>query len=68
MDHASLQNLFPEPNSIPAEFRLQPIHQKEYLINGVVKLWEGEVREVYSPICVRVNGALEQVRLEVIRG
>ncbi len=63
MNMTDLQMLFPETNSIPPEYRLQPIHQKEYLINGVIKIWEGDVREVYSPICVRTNGVLEQIKI-----
>ena len=63
MDNVYLQTLFPEKNSIPPEYQLQPIHQKEYLINGVIKIWEGEVHEVYSPICVQANGRVEPVKI-----
>jgi len=36
---------------IPEEFQLgTPIHQKEYLVNGELKLWKGEVTEVFSTI------------------
>jgi glyceraldehyde-3-phosphate dehydrogenase (NADP+) len=61
MDNAFLKNLFPELQSIPQEYRLQPIHQKEYLINGTIKEWKGATREVFSPICVRNGDALTPV-------
>lgn len=59
MDIKYLQNLFPDKNSISAEYQLQPLHQKEYLINGVIHTWTGNTRNVYSPICVHSNDSLE---------
>jgi len=42
---------FPELGKIPESFRLKlPIEQKEYLVNGEIKIWEGEIQKVYSPI------------------
>ncbi len=36
---------------IPEEFQIgTPIHQKEYLVNGELKVWKGEVTEVFSTI------------------
>jgi glyceraldehyde-3-phosphate dehydrogenase (NADP+) len=61
LDTKDLLNMFPEKNSIPAEYQLQPIYQKEYLINGVIHVWTGNTREVYSPICVRNKDFVEPV-------
>jgi glyceraldehyde-3-phosphate dehydrogenase (NADP+) len=61
LDTINLLNMFPEKNSIPAEYQIQPLHQKEYLIDGVIHMWTGNVREVYSPICVRTKDSMEPV-------
>ncbi len=42
---------FPQLDKINPDFKLDiPIEQKEYLINGEIKTWEGERQKVYSPI------------------
>ena len=38
-------NLVPEPYNVKA-----PIHSNKYLVNGVLKQWNGEKAEVYSNI------------------
>jgi glyceraldehyde-3-phosphate dehydrogenase (NADP+) len=48
-----LERLFPAPADIPERFRLAPVHQTEYLIDGEIRRWEGPVQEVLSPICLR---------------
>lgn len=49
-----LDSIFVEEHSIPVEFRLdKEIHQREYLCNGEMRFWDGEVHEVSSPICIR---------------
>ena len=46
--------LFPDERGIPAEHRHEePVIQKEYLINGQLRIWEGPMQEVLSPVCVR---------------
>ena len=47
-----INSLFVKESEIPAEFRMEPLHQKEYLSNGELKKWNGEVSEVYSPILI----------------
>lgn len=61
MNSTDLQNLFPDEISIPSNCRLQPLHQKEYLIDGVIHTWTGNTREVYSPVCIRKNGTIAPV-------
>jgi glyceraldehyde-3-phosphate dehydrogenase (NADP+) len=50
----TISSLFPDEHGIPAEHRHQePVIQKEYLINGQLRIWEGPMQEVLSPVCVR---------------
>ncbi|WP_345949842.1 NADP-dependent glyceraldehyde-3-phosphate dehydrogenase [Mucilaginibacter sp. PAMB04274] len=47
-----LNSLFVEESQIPEEYRISELHQREYLVNGEMKQWDGEVSEVFSPICI----------------
>lgn len=62
MSNPELAHLFPADNSqIPADYRIDPIHQREYLLNGDMKPWDGPVSDVYSPVCVPdANGKLQR--------
>jgi acyl-CoA reductase-like NAD-dependent aldehyde dehydrogenase len=52
-----IAHIFPEQASIPAEYLLpEPVHQKEYLINGEMRAWTGDRHTVLSPVCLRSNG------------
>lgn len=55
-----LNSLFVEESEIPTEYRIEPIHQREYLSNGEMKQWDGEVSEVYSPICIPTPNGLQR--------
>ncbi|GAB3948079.1 NADP-dependent glyceraldehyde-3-phosphate dehydrogenase [Spirosoma harenae] len=57
-----LISLFPADSSqIPADYRIEPIHQREYLLNGEMRQWNGPVSEVYSPVCIPdANGTLQR--------
>lgn len=48
-----LAKLFPRAEDIPEQFRIEPLHQRTYLVNGQMKTWNGKVHEVYSPVYVR---------------
>lgn len=37
-------------NMIPKEFQIEPLHQKTYLVNGELRVWNGEYDPVYSVI------------------
>ncbi|WP_026308860.1 NADP-dependent glyceraldehyde-3-phosphate dehydrogenase [Spirosoma spitsbergense] len=53
MNNAQLNSLFPAGmDQIPAEYRIDPIHQREYLLNGEMRSWDGPTSDVYSPICL----------------
>jgi glyceraldehyde-3-phosphate dehydrogenase (NADP+) len=56
-----LGDLFPTEESIPQSSRLQQvIEQREYLINGELKIWNGDLNPVHSPIFVKQGGQLKQ--------
>ena len=55
---------FPLAEEIPAAHRLAvPVEQTEYLIDGEIRRWPGEVREVFSPVQVRSATGTEAVRV-----
>lgn len=60
---AYLTRLFPaDIAQIPAEYRVEPIHQREYLLNGEMRPWAGAVADVYSPVCLPdADGMLQRV-------
>ena len=56
-----LQAMFVAEEQIPAEHQIEEIHQREYLVNGEMRQWDGEVSEVYSPVCIPgPDGALKR--------
>ncbi len=49
----SLNDLFPtDASQIPVQHRIEPIHQREYLLNGEMRPWNGKTSDVYSPVCM----------------
>lgn len=56
-----IKAIFPEENSVPAEFQLQvPIHQTQYLINGELRHWDGPTQESFSSIYLQTDAGLTQ--------
>jgi len=56
-----LSNLFPAESAIPAAVNLpQFIEQREYLINGELKRWAGELNPVASPVYIKKGSGYEQ--------
>lgn len=56
-----LSNVFPEEASIPDQFKLvEPIEQREYLVDGVLKTWTGKLSPVLSPVFIRKGDQHEQ--------
>ena len=50
----SFQSIFPAESEIPEKLKIsKPIDGCRYLLNGQIHYWEGPVREVFSPICLR---------------
>jgi len=51
----NLESIFVGDNQIPPEFLIDEVHQKEYLSNGEMKKWDGDVHPVYSPVCIKTG-------------
>jgi glyceraldehyde-3-phosphate dehydrogenase (NADP+) len=57
-----VKGIFPSARQIPKEYALKsPINQREYLINGEMREWTGDVHEVLSPICIESKGEVKRV-------
>ncbi|WP_419802067.1 NADP-dependent glyceraldehyde-3-phosphate dehydrogenase [Mucilaginibacter sp.] len=56
-----LESIFVEENQVPPEYNLpEQIIQREYLCNGEMKQWDGELSEVSSPVCIRTPEGLQR--------
>jgi glyceraldehyde-3-phosphate dehydrogenase (NADP+) len=56
-----LATVFPEEYAIPAEYAYgEAVHQKEYLVNGEIKYWNGPVQDIYSPVCILTSEGPKQ--------
>ncbi|WCT12394.1 NADP-dependent glyceraldehyde-3-phosphate dehydrogenase [Mucilaginibacter jinjuensis] len=53
-----IRSLFVDESQIPEEFRIEELHQREYLSGGEMKKWDGEVSAVYSPVCLPTSEGL----------
>lgn len=56
-----LESIFVEESQVPPEYNLPgQIIQREYLCNGEMKTWDGELSEVSSPVCIRTPEGLQR--------
>jgi len=56
-----LSNVFPDESSIPSTIKInQPIEQREYLVNGVTRIWDGALNPVLSPVFMKKGNGYEQ--------
>jgi glyceraldehyde-3-phosphate dehydrogenase (NADP+) len=56
-----LANVFPEESAIPDAFRItEAIEQREYLVNGEMKTWTGNLNPVLSPVFTKEGGTYKQ--------
>lgn len=56
-----IEKKFVTEDQIPEQYRIDSeINQKEYLSNGEMVQWNGDVHKVYSPICIRTEKGLER--------
>jgi glyceraldehyde-3-phosphate dehydrogenase (NADP+) len=55
--------VFPDITGLPPDVALpRPVDQREYLIDGEIRLWDGPVQEVSSPICTETaDGPVRRV-------
>lgn len=58
-----LDNLFPTEEQIPSAFKLEAeVNQREYLSDGQMLPWNGDVHTVLSPVCVKTaHGLMRKV-------
>jgi glyceraldehyde-3-phosphate dehydrogenase (NADP+) len=65
MTSQTLEKLFPTPDEIPAEQRLAAlVHQRNWLVAGELRAWDGKCKTVLSPVCVRhSDGVLRQLEI-----
>lgn len=59
--------IFKSENEIPEEFKIDEIHQKEYLLNGEIIPWNGETTNIYSPVYIRTENGLKRKLLGSIQ-
>jgi glyceraldehyde-3-phosphate dehydrogenase (NADP+) len=54
MTREMTESIFTSEDKIPEEFKIsEPIEQREYLINGELKIWSGSLNPIQSPVAVR---------------
>ncbi|BBB90999.1 MAG TPA: NADP-dependent glyceraldehyde-3-phosphate dehydrogenase [Methylomusa anaerophila] len=52
-ENERIKNVFPGEDGIPAAYKIEKqIQQKQYLVAGEIRLWEGACQEVVSPLHV----------------
>ena len=57
----SLTEIFPTESSIPDQYKITSyLEQREYLIDGELKIWQGELSPVKSPVFVKDGNSHSQ--------
>jgi len=59
-EHPTFKDIFKSEDQIPEEYKVPEIHQRVYLLNGELVEWDGDVTEIYSPICIPTENGLER--------
>lgn len=59
-EHPTFKDIFKNENQIPEEYKVPEIHQRVYLLDGELVEWNGDVTEIYSPICIPTENGLER--------
>ncbi len=59
----TLASIFPETKDIPVNFQIQEIIQKEYLIDGEIRIWNGKSQDVLSPVHIQTSTGLVPKKL-----
>ncbi len=56
-----IKNIFPLVSEIPIEWQLNElIEQREYLVNGELRIWDGPMNEVVSPVSINTGNSIEK--------
>ena len=58
-----LGDLFPTEEEVPESFRVSPLEQTEFLVDGELRQWGGASEHVASPVHIRGETGLEQREL-----
>jgi len=59
-----LDNLYPNAADVPPAWQLgAPLEQRDYLVGGELRHWDGPLATVRSPIWLKDNGQEQQVVL-----
>src|SRR3954469_8983773 len=56
----TLPVVFKDESSIPDNYKITEIHQREYLLNGELVPWNGPVTNIYSPVCIPTANGFEK--------
>ena len=56
-----MKDIFCSIDSIPEKYKFEKIDQREYLVDGEIKIWDGPLKDIFSPICDVKNGESKQV-------
>ncbi len=54
---------FPTFEDVPEAYRVEPLHQRESLVDGQILAWEGPVQEAVSPVCLKTAEGLQPFQL-----
>ena len=55
-----LANLFPDESAIPASVNVIEFEQREYLVDGKLRTWAGDLNPVLSPVYIKTSSGLKQ--------
>lgn len=55
--------MFPTLEQIPEKHRVTPLDQDTYLVNGEIVKWNGERKDVFSPVHISESGEVKPYRL-----
>ncbi|MFA6451094.1 MAG: NADP-dependent glyceraldehyde-3-phosphate dehydrogenase [bacterium] len=59
-----IEAIFPEEKDIAKEYvRNLPVNQREYLVDGELRSWDGPMRDVFSPVCVKTASGISPLPL-----
>ncbi len=63
MTNQAQDSPFPSLEEVPEAFRIEPLHQREYLVDGRILPWEGPVQEAISPVCLKTPQGVQPFRM-----
>ena len=59
-----ISNIFPEIGEILSPILIpENLEQKHYLVDGILKEWNGDVQDIFSPVYIKENNGLVRKRL-----